>query len=249
MRRRIISQYNFRDGLRDGVPIGLGYLSVSFGFGIAAVRLGIPALTSIIISLCNMTSAGQMAGVTVIAASGTLVEMALAQLTINLRYSLMSISLSQKLDDNFSRLHRALAGFGMTDEIFAVASSKNGSVGPRYMYGLISLPYFCWSAGTALGAVAGNILPGNVKDALGIAIFGMFVAIVVPPAKKKSGVAAAALLAAAVSCSLSFIPVFSFVSSGFSIIVCGLLAAGAAAFLFPVPDEPELSTEEVKLHE
>jgi 4-azaleucine resistance transporter AzlC len=249
VRRRIISQYNFRDGLRDGVPIGLGYLSVSFGFGIAAVRLGIPALTSIIISLSNMTSAGQMAGITVIAASGTLIEMALAQLTINLRYSLMSISLSQKLDDCFSPLHRALTGFGMTDEIFAVASSKPGTVGPRYMYGLISLPYFCWTAGTALGALAGNILPMSVKDALGIAIYGMFVAIVVPPAKKKKGIAAAALLAAAVSCCLYFIPLFSFISGGFSIIICGTLAAGAAALLFPVPDESERCAEEVALHE
>jgi predicted branched-subunit amino acid permease len=161
----------------------------------------------------------------------------------------MSISLSQKLDCTFTPIHRALAGFGMTDEIFAVASSKTDPVGPRYMYGLIFFPYICWSLGTLLGAVAGNILPGSVKAALGIAIFGMFVAIVVPPAKKSRGIATAALLASAFSCCLRFIPVFSAVTQGFSIIICGVLAAGCAALFFPVADEPDNCETEVKIHE
>lgn len=227
----------FADGIRDSIPIGLGYLSVSFGFGISAVSNGLHALAALLISLTNMTSAGQVAGVTIIAAGGTLLEMALTQLTINLRYSLMSISLSQRLDGGMNTWRRALVGFGVTDEIFAVASSKPGVVGAKYMYGLISFPYICWSAGTILGAVAGNILPESVKSALGIAIFGMFVAIVLPPAKKSIGIALTALTAAAMSCAIAYIPLFSGVTQGFSVIICALSAAGIAAVLFPVKDD------------
>lgn len=233
-----ISPYSFKDGLRDSIPIGLGYLSVSFGFGIAAVKYGIPALLSLVISLTNMTSAGQMAGVAVIAASGTLIEMALTQLTINLRYSLMSISLSQKLDESFSYLHRAFTGFGMTDEIFAVASIKQNSISPKYMYGLISFPYICWSTGTLLGSVAGNMLPNSIKDALGIAIFGMFIAIIIPPAKKKRSIFVGILVAVILSCCINFIPLFSFITNGFCIIISGIVAAGCAALAFPIPEEP-----------
>ena len=126
------SEYGFCDGLRDSVPIGLGYLSVSFGFGVSAVASGIPALVAVLISLTNLTSAGQVAGVAVMAAGGGLLEMALTQLTINLRYSLMSISLTQRLDSTMNTLRRAVVGFGVTDEIFAVAVSKPGVVGPKY---------------------------------------------------------------------------------------------------------------------
>ena len=240
MQQKIIAPYTYRDGLREGIPIGLGYLSVAFGFGITAVSRGIPALISIIISLTNLTSAGQVAGVAVIAASGSLIEMAATQLVINLRYALMSISLSQKLDDTFSPVRRAIAGFGITDEIFAVASSKEGPVGPGYMYGLISLPALCWTCGTALGALAGNILPAPIKDALGIAIFGMFIAIVVPVAKHSLGVTVAAGISAALSCLLHFTPVLKEIPEGFAIIICAVLAALAAALLFPQPAESSI---------
>ena len=231
------SKYTFRNGISDSIPIGLGYLSVSFGFGIVATTAGMSPLVAIIISLVNMTSAGQVAGVGVIMAAGGLLEMALTQLTINLRYSLMSISLSQKLDSSFHFLHRALCGFGITDEIFAVASSKKGSVGPRYMYGLILLPYLAWSLGTILGALAGSLLPDSLKNALGIAIFGMFIAIVLPDAKKSLGVALASLISAAISCALYYIPVFSSVGSGFSIIICAVVASAVVAALCPIKDE------------
>lgn len=237
------SKYTFRNGISDSIPIGLGYLSVSFGFGIVATTAGMSPLVAIIISLVNMTSAGQVAGVGVIMAAGGLLEMALTQLTINLRYSLMSISLSQKLDSSFHFLHRALCGFGITDEIFAVASSKKGSVGPRYMYGLILLPYLAWSLGTILGALAGSLLPDSLKNALGIAIFGMFIAIVLPDAKKSLGVALAALISAAISCALYYIPVFSSVGSGFSIIICALIASAIVAALCPIPDEEVTENE------
>ncbi len=249
---KIKSSYGFRDGLRDSVPIGLGYISVAFGFGVSAVASGLPSLVAVLISLTNMTSAGQVAGVAIMAAGGGLIEMALTQLTINLRYALMSISLTQRLDAGMNSLRRAIVGFGVTDEIFAVAVSKPGVVGARYMYGLISLPYVSWSLGTLLGAVAGNILPVSVKNALGIAIYGMFVAIVVPVVRREKGTAIAAAVAAALSCIIAFVPLFDFITSGFSIIICALTASAVAALLFPVDEdsrEVDEDGEEVTDHE
>ena len=239
-----LSKYTFKEGLSDSVSIGLGYLSVSFGFGIAAATGGLSPLIALLISLTNMTSAGQVAGVGVILAAGSLLEMALTQLTINLRYSLMSISLSQKLDRSFNFLHRAICGFGMTDEIFAVASSKKGNICPRYMYGLIVMPYVCWSLGTILGAVAGSLMPDPLKNALGIAIFGMFVAIVLPDAKKSLGVALAAAISGVISCLIYYLPIFSVVGSGFSIIICSVIASAIVAAVCPVADEEEVEENE-----
>ena len=139
------------NGLKDGLPIGLGYLSVSFAFGISAVGMRIPPLAAILISMTCLTSAGQVAGIGAIATGGGLFEIALAQLIINLRYSLMSLSLSQKLSKNYNLFHRLTTSFGVTDEVFAVASVKPGEVTPKYMYGLITLPYIMWAAGTAIG--------------------------------------------------------------------------------------------------
>ncbi len=223
-------------GFRDGLPIGLGYLSVSFAFGISAVNMGIPPIAAILISMTCLTSAGQVAGIGAIAASGSLVEIALAQLIINLRYSLMSLSLSQKLCKKYGMLHRLTTSFGITDEVFAVASAHPGEVTPPYMYGLITLPYIMWAAGTAFGALLGSILPELVKSALGIAIYGMFIAIVVPPAKRFRGVLAVSLMAAALSCAFKFLP-FLDVLSGFSVIICTVIAAAAGSLLFPKPEE------------
>ena len=230
---------HFSRGLRGGVPIALGYLSVSFGFGIAAVNKGLSPLAALLISLTNLTSAGQVAGLDVIVAGGTLVEMALTQLTINLRYFLMSLSLSQKLAPAFSLPHRLLAAFGITDEIFGVSSSERGLLTPSYMYGLILLPVIGWSTGTLLGALAGNLLPSSVKYALGIAIYGMFVAIVLPPAKKDHGIQLAAGLSVVCSLMLAYVPIFSFVTSGFAVIICALAASAAAALLFPIQENEE----------
>lgn len=226
---------NYVSGLKDGLPIALGYLSVSFTFGITAVGMGIPPLTAILISMTNLTSAGQVAGIGIIASGGSLWEMALAQLIINLRYALMSISLSQKLDRRFGLMHRIFAGFGITDEVFAVASGKQDEIPAQYMYGLITLPYFFWAAGTAVGALLGGILPDFIKSALGIAIYGMFIAIVIPPAKKIKGVLPVALTAAALSCVIEFVPLFDGISSGISVIVCTVIAAAMGALLFPRP--------------
>lgn len=229
----------YKTGLRDGLPIALGYLSVSFTFGISAVGMGIDPVTAILISMTNLTSAGQLAGAGIIAEGGGLAEMAIAQLVINIRYALMSLSLSQKLNEKYNLPHRLISAFGITDEIFAVASGKSGEIAPRYMYGLITLPYIFWAAGTAMGAFFGEILPDNVKSALGIAIYVMFVAIVVPPAKKIRGVTAVALAAAGLSCVIEFVPVFSGISSGISVIICAVIAAALGAILFPRKETEE----------
>lgn len=235
-----MNQLKFTDGIKDGLPIALGYLSVSFTFGITAVNMGIPPITAILISLTNVTSAGQVAGIGIIASGGGLAEMALAQLIINLRYALMSLSLSQKLDSRYNIWHRLATSFCVTDEVFAVASGKGGELPARYMYGLILLPYLFWSGGTAAGAFLGSILPEMIKSALGIAIYGMFIAIIIPPSKKSRGVLFTVIIAAVLSCIVYYIPIFGFISSGISIIICTVIAAALGAFLFPqeIREEP-----------
>ena len=227
---------DFIKGIKDGIPICLGYLSVSFGFGILAVGLGLSILSAVGISLTNLTSAGQVAGVGIIAAGGSLLEMALTQLVINIRYSLMGISLSQKLDGSFNTFHRMVASFGITDEIFAVAVSQK-SVSPFYMYGLTVISALGWVSGTFLGAAAGNILPSSISSAMGIVLYGMFLAIIIPPAKEEKGVLAAVLAAAALSIMFEF--VLKSVSGGFAIIICSVISAAVCAVLFPVSEEKE----------
>ena len=226
-------QNSFPQGLRDGIPIGLGYLSVSFAFGISAVAAGVPVWGAALISMTNVTSAGQFAGLSLMAAGASLAEQALTQLVINLRYALMSLSLSQKLAPGIGLLDRLLMAFLNTDEVFAVASSQPGLVGRRYFLGLMLAPYLGWSGGTVLGAAAGAVLPAAVRSARGIAIYGMFLAISIPPAKKQPPVRRVLLLAVALSCLVAWTPLSRVVSSGFSIILCTLLAAGAGALLFP----------------
>jgi len=226
----------FLKGLSHGVPIALGYLSVSFGFGIVAVGLGISVLDAVLISVSNLTSAGQAAGVEIIAAAGGLVEMLLAQLVINIRYALMGFSLSQRLDDSFTTPKRLLLSFGITDEVFAVASAQR-VLSARYMAGLITLPIIGWSLGTLLGATAGSLLPEDIASAMGIVLYGMFLAIIVPPARKEKSVLAVVLIAAA--CSVIFKYLFTFISGGFAIILSAIIAAVIGAALFPVKEEDE----------
>lgn len=227
----------FFRGLRDGIPIALGYFSVSFGFGILCINLGLSVLAAAGISLTNLTSAGQVAGVGIIAAGGTLIEMALTQLVINLRYSLFAISLSQKLDSSFTTPHRIAASFGITDEIFAVTYAQEGKVKPAYMYGVILISALGWVGGTALGAAMGQILPEMVSSAMGIMLYCMFLAIFVPPARKDRGVLMAVIVAAL--CSILFNTVLTFVSGGFAVIISALVSAALCALLFPVAEEEE----------
>ena len=238
MGRWIVKQ-QFVKGLRHGLPIGLGYLSVSFAFGIKAVSDGLLPLQAVLISMTNLTSAGQLAGLPLMVAAAPLIEMALTQLIINLRYALMSLSLSQKLDKTMTTLHRMCFSFANTDEIFAVASSQPGTVGKHYLYGLMVAPFLGWTLGTLLGAVAGQVLPEFVRTALGIAIYGMFLAIILPPARKEKPVRIVVLIAVALSLCFRYLPLLSSVSGGFAIIICAVAASAIGAALFPVNEEGE----------
>lgn len=224
-------------GLRDGIPIGLGYFSVSFTFGMLAVKSGISPFHAVLISLLNLTSAGQFAGLTVIVSGASLLEMALTQLVINIRYALMSVSLSQKLDVSVKVRQRLLIAYGNTDEIFAVASAKPGTLGKWYMYGLMLIPVAGWVGGTLTGAVASTLLPAAVISALGVALYGMFIAIVVPVARESRVVLLVVAAALMLSTAFYYLPVLKEISSGFSIIICTVAAAALGAWLFPVKEE------------
>ena len=233
--------YTFPEGLRDGVPIGLGYLSVSFGLGIAAVAAGLSPLIALIISMTNETSAGQKAGLDLIADCLPLAEgiltMILSQFIINLRYSLMGISLSQRLDSSFTTPWRMLLAFSITDEIFAVASTKKEKVGVYYFAGLGCIPYIGWAAGTLLGALAGTLLPETVRGCLGLMLYGMFIAIIIPPAKKNPVVLALVLLGFLTSFLFSVIPYLSAVSEGTRTILLTVLLSALGAIFFPIKTE------------
>lgn len=228
---------DFLKGLRHGLPIALGYLSVSFAFGIQASAGGLTPAQAVLISLTNVTSAGQLAGLNLMLQGGSLLQMALSQLTINLRYALMSLSLSQRLDKSMTTLHRICFAFCNTDEIFAVASSQPGKVGKWYLYGLMLTPYFGWALGTLLGAAAGALLPVFFRTALGIAIYGMFIAIVIPPAREKKAVRVVVVLSAGLSLCMRYLPALSSIGSGYAIIVCAVIASCVGAALFPVEEE------------
>lgn len=232
-----IQNNTFSKGLVDSIPICLGYISVAFAFGIFAVESGLTLFEALLISMTNVTSAGQLAAVPIIAGGGSLIELASTQLIINLRYALMSVSMSQKLHKNIRMADRFLISFVNTDEVFAVSSSKPGKVKKGYMYGLIMPPYLGWALGTLLGAAAGNILPAIVVSALGVAIYAMFVAIVVPVAKNHVSTALCVILAVALSCLFSAIPALKNVQSGFVIIICSVIAAAVFAVLSPIETE------------
>ncbi len=218
-------------GVMDGIPIALGYFSVSFALGIMAVEGGCTPWQAALISLLNLTSAGQFAGITVMAEMGSLAELAITQLVINLRYSLMAISLSQKTDARFKGIWRAILGYGITDEIFAVAYG-NETVSRSYFAGLMSLPVAGWTLGTFLGAVLGNVMPEFVTNMLGVALYGMFIAIVVPKAKTDKRVLTVVCVAAAISLIMKYTPGLSGVSTGFAVIICAVIASAAGAIMF-----------------
>ncbi|MBE6819299.1 MAG: AzlC family ABC transporter permease [Ruminococcaceae bacterium] len=233
------SKSAFLKGIKAGLPICFGYLSVAFAFGIFALSAGLDSLQALLISMTNVTSAGQLAAVPIMVGGGTLFELAASQFVINLRYSLMSVSLSQKFDKSFRLADKLLVAFVVTDEVFAVAASQKGEVGKHFMYGLILTPYIGWSAGTILGAVAGNVLPAIVISALGIAIYAMFIAIVIPAARENKKTLICVLIAVALSLAFHFVPLLKRVPGGFVVIICAVAASALAAWLFPVKSEEE----------
>lgn len=230
---RIYIMDDFIKGVKKGFPIGLGYIPVSFTFGFMAVSGGLPVWLTLFISMSNLTSSGQFAGMNLILAGASYLEIAVTTFIINIRYTLMSLSLSQKLKPGIETLERLIFSFGITDETFAVASMENSDISSHYMYGLISLPYIGWSAGTILGACATGILPDSLKGAMGIALYAMFTALIIPPAKKSKPIVCIIAVSVTITCLLKYIPVFKFVSSGFRIIISTFAGAGIGAVLFP----------------
>ncbi|MDD7015615.1 MAG: AzlC family ABC transporter permease [Firmicutes bacterium] len=228
---------NFRTGVHHGIPIALGYFSVATAFGLIAVNGGCTAVEALFISMLNVTSAGQFAGVTVMASAGSYIEMAMTQFLINARYSLMAISLSQKVDSRFTTLPRILLSTFITDEIYAVAIGQKEDVSAKYYAGLSCLPYVGWAAGTFFGAFMGNILPQVLTTSLSIGLYGMFIAIVVPVVKSSRKTLIIVGISLAISCLLYFIPAFDKVSAGFAIIISAVIASAAGALLFPIDDE------------
>ena len=228
---------SFRRGLKDGVPIGLGYFAVSFTFGMMAVSGGMSTWQAALISLTNLTSAGQFAGLDIILASGSYWEMALTQLIINLRYCLMSFSLAQKLRRDVPWAHRFVVAFGVTDEIFGVSASQEGKISPWYNYGAMCVAIPGWTLGTIAGGILGNLLPAFMVSALSVAIYGMFLAVIIPTAKKNRTVLGVVIGAMAVSSLFAVVPVLKKVSSGFVIIITTVVVAGIAALICPVKEE------------
>ena len=233
----------FLQGMRDGAPIGLGYFAVAFALGIGAVSAGFSPLLAALMSLLNLTSAGEAAAITLIGAGTTYLELAVTQLVINMRYLLMSCSLSQKLDPKTGLLHRFGVGFGVTDEIFAVSMAVPGRLAPAYSYGAMTMAVPGWTLGTWLGAVMGNVLPARVVGALGVALYAMVLAIILPPARESrviAGVVGVSMLASAV---LSFaVERFAWTgfTEGFRIIVLTVVISAVAALLFPRDEESEV---------
>lgn len=227
----------YRNGVQRGLPVGVGYFSVSFGFGAMAAAQGIRALDAALISATNLTSAGQFAGLTLILASAGLWEMILTQLVINSRYALMSLALSQRMRSRIGFWPRLIIAFFNTDEIFALAMAEQQPLTTSFLLGLGLTPFIGWTGGTLCGALAGSVLPLSVRVALGVMLYGMFIAIVVPPARQEKPVLAACVMALVLSCLFTWVPGLNQVSAGISIVICTVAAAAVCAWLFPIPDE------------
>lgn len=229
-------QWFFR-GFKAGIPIGLGYFAVSFALGITAKNAGMNALQSGIMSALMLASAGQYGAITVIAGGGSLLEMALTTLIVNLRYLLMACSLSQKVPEGMKFRHRFGMAYAITDEIFGAAMSVEGKVSPYFSYGAICVAPPGWIAGSVVGNIAGDILPVIVSNALGVALYGMFLAVIIPPARKSRIIAGIVFISMALSYGFTKLPYLSSISSGMQIIILTVVIAAAAAVLFPLDEE------------
>ena len=230
----------FVAGVKDGIPICLGYLAVSFTFGIMAKNANLSIWEAVLISASNVTSAGQFAGLSLITAGASYLEMAFTQLIINLRYCLMSCALSQKLSQDTPFFHRFFIAYGVTDEIFGISVSLKDKLHPFYSYGAISVAVPGWVMGTFLGIVSGNILPDRVISALSVALYGMFIAIIIPPSRDNKILAGIVAISMVASLIFSVAPMLNQISSGFRIIILTIIIAGIAAALFPVTEDSEV---------
>lgn len=228
---------SFLSGMKAGMPVCIGYFSVSFGFGAMAVAQGLRIWQAILISATNLTSAGQFAGLTVITAGATILEMVLTQLVINSRYALMSLALGQRLGPNVGTGKRLIAAFFNTDEIFALGMSRGKQLTTTFFVGAGVAAALGWTAGTAMGAVAGSLLPESIRMALGVMLYGMFIAIVVPQTREEKPMLACMLIALIFSCLFTWLPLLNKVSAGLAIVICTVAAASVCAVLFPVKEE------------
>lgn len=227
----------FRRGMKNGIPIALGYFAVAFTLGIAARRAGLTAMQGALASVTTVASAGEYAGFTVIEAGATYVEMAIMMLVINARYMLMSCSLSQKLAPDLPLWHRLLVGWGVTDEIFGVSVCVPDTLNPWYNYGMMAVSIPGWTIGTYLGIAMGNVMPLRAVSALSVGLYGMFLAIIIPPSRKNKVVAGLVIVSMAASLAASKLPVICDISAGMRTILLTVLIAGAAAILFPVKED------------
>lgn len=234
-----MKKQEFLEGVRDGLPICLGYFSVSMAFGLTAVLSGVPAWAAVVISLTNLTSAGQFAGMNLLAAHGALLEVGLTTLIINIRYFLMSISVSQKVEQKMTMKERLALSFGITDEIFAVSMQRDRELTGAYLGGLMLTPIVGWTLGTLTGAVATSFMPEILSNAFGIALYGMFIAVIVPPAREEKNVLFAVILAMAASVACSILPGLRSLSSGWTIILITVVVCGIASWLYPVEESEE----------
>lgn len=229
----------YKKGLRDGIPIALGYFAVAFTLGIAASKAGLSAFEAGLAAALTNASAGGYAGITLIAASAGYIEMALTQLIVNARYLLMSCALSQKLAPETPLIHRLLIAFDVTDEIFGISVSVTGTLNPFYNYGAMTVAIPGWTLGTVFGVITGNILPVSLVSALGVGLYGMFLAIIIPPARKNKVIAAVVTISMAMSFAFSKLPVISELSSGIRVIILTVVISLAAALLFPVKEDTD----------
>lgn len=225
------------EGILDGVPIALGYLAVSFSLGIAARKVGLDAVQGFFASLFNNASAGEYAGFAVIGAGGSLLEMAVVMLVANARYLLMSCSMAQRFSPDTPIIHRVLVGFDLTDELFGIAIARPGEVDPYYSYGAMVVALPGWAFGGMAGVIAGSVLPERVVSALSVALFGMFLAIIIPPARKSRVVAGLVLASFATSALFAWAPLLSGLSEGVRTIILTVALSALAAALFPVDEK------------
>ncbi len=235
---------DFVQGLKDGLPIGLGYFAVAFSLGVIAGDAGLSPFQGFLASAVCAASAGEYVAFTLIAANASYLEMALATFVANARYMLMSCALSQKTDPRMPFFHRPLAATYITDELFGISIAKKGSFNPFYHYGAALVAVPLWSAGTSLGIIAGNIMPAAVVSALSVALYGMFMAVFIPPAKKDKIIAALVVISFLLSFLASRLPVISDIAEGTRTIILTVIISGAAALLFPRKDEKEEVSDE-----
>ncbi len=229
-----MNKQQFLQGIKDGIPICLGYFSVSMAFGMTAVMNGLPVWSAVLMSLTNVTSAGQFAGTNILIALGGMAELIFTTFIINIRYFLMSLSVSQKVATDMTIWQRLGVSFGITDEVFAVSMQRRGELTAVYMAGLILTPVLGWTLGTLTGGVATSFMPPILSNAMGIALYGMFIAIIIPPARDSKSVMITVALAVLASVAFAYLPVLRLVSGGWAIIIITIVVSGMAATLFPI---------------